>query len=52
VITDTQARYFGTPVNDHTLALAVQLQPEGAEAFDMSWEDLPECIASKGEALK
>jgi transaldolase len=33
-------------------ALAVQLQREGAEAFDKSWNDLLECVASKSEALK
>jgi transaldolase len=33
-------------------ALAVQLQREGAEAFDKSWNDLLECIASKSAALK
>jgi transaldolase len=33
-------------------ALAAQLQREGAEAFDKSWDDLLECIASKSEALK
>jgi transaldolase len=33
-------------------ALAVQLQREGAEEFDKSWNDLLECIASKSEALK
>jgi transaldolase len=33
-------------------ALAVQLQREGAEAFDQSWNDLLECIASKRAALK
>ena len=33
-------------------ALAVQLQREGAEAFDKSWSDLLECIASISEALK
>jgi len=33
-------------------AFAVQLQREGAEAFDKSWNDLLECIASKSEALK
>jgi transaldolase len=32
-------------------ALAVQLQREGAEAFDRSWNDLLACIASKSEAL-
>jgi transaldolase len=35
-----------------TDALAVQLQREGAEAFDKSWSDLLECIASKSAALK
>jgi hypothetical protein len=34
---------------DH--ALGVQLQREGAEAFDKSWDDLLECITSKSEAL-
>jgi transaldolase len=33
-------------------ALGVQLQREGAEAFDKSWDNLLECIASKSEALK
>jgi transaldolase len=33
-------------------ALAAQLQRDGAEAFDKSWSDLLECIASKSEALK
>jgi transaldolase len=33
-------------------ALATQLQREGAEAFDKSWSDLLECIATKSEALK
>jgi transaldolase len=33
-------------------ALGVQLQREGAEAFDKSWSDLLGCIASKSEALK
>jgi transaldolase len=33
-------------------ALAVQLQREGAEAFDKSWNDLLECIASKSEGLE
>jgi transaldolase len=33
-------------------ALAAQLQREGAEAFDKSWKDLLECIASKSEALR
>jgi transaldolase len=33
-------------------ALAAQLQREGAEAFDKSWNDLLECVASKSEALR
>jgi transaldolase len=33
-------------------ALGVQLQREGAEAFDKSWSDLLECIASKSAAMK
>ena len=33
-------------------ALAVQLQQEGAEAFDKSWNELLESIASKSAALK
>src|SRR5215472_17797271 len=33
-------------------ALGAGLQREGAEAFDKSWNDLLECIASKSEALK
>ena len=33
-------------------ALAAQLQGDGAEAFDKSWNDLMACIKSKGEALK
>jgi transaldolase len=33
-------------------ALAEQLQREGAEAFNKSWSDLLDCIASKGDALK
>jgi transaldolase len=32
--------------------LAAQLQREGAEAFDKSWNDLMECIASKAATLK
>jgi transaldolase len=35
-----------------TDAVAAQLQREGAESFDKSWNDLLECIASKSEALK
>jgi transaldolase len=33
-------------------ALGVQLQREGAEEFDESWNDLLDCIASKSAALK
>jgi transaldolase len=33
-------------------ALGVQLQREGAEAFDKSWDDLLESIASKSQGLK
>jgi transaldolase len=32
-------------------ALAAQLQSEGAESFDSSWNDLMSCIASKSELL-
>ncbi len=32
-------------------ALAAQLQKEGAQAFDRSWHDLMECIATKSEAV-
>ena len=32
-------------------ALAAQLQSEGAESFDASWNDLMSCIASKSELL-
>jgi transaldolase len=32
--------------------LATELQREGAEAFDKSWNDLMECIASKSRSLK
>jgi transaldolase len=33
-------------------AVAAQLQRDGAEAFDKSWSDVLECIASKSEGLK
>ncbi len=33
-------------------ALAAQLQREGAESFDKSWQDLMACIASKSAALE
>ena len=33
-------------------ALATQLQRDGAEAFDRSWNDLMECIRSKSEVLQ
>jgi transaldolase len=35
-----------------TAALAAQLLAEGARAFDKSWNELMESIASKGEALR
>jgi len=33
-------------------ALAAELQRDGAEAFDRSWNDLMKCISSKSEALQ
>jgi transaldolase len=33
-------------------ALAAELQREGAQSFDMSWNDLMDCIASKSDMLK
>jgi transaldolase len=33
-------------------ALAAQLQREGAESFDKSWQDLMDCIATKSVSLK
>ena len=33
-------------------ALATQLQREGANAFDTSWNDVLECLSSKSEALR
>jgi transaldolase len=36
---------------DHT-ALAAQLQREGTESFDKSWQDLMDCIAAKSASLK
>ncbi len=33
-------------------ALAAQLQREGTESFDKSWNDLMDCIASKSDVLK
>jgi transaldolase len=33
-------------------ALAIQLQRDGAESFNKSWNDLMECIASKSETLQ
>jgi transaldolase len=41
---------FGRAGIDHD-ALGVQLQRDGAEAFDKSWSDLLGCIASKSDAL-
>jgi transaldolase len=36
---------------DHA-AIAVELQREGAESFDKSWNDLMDCVRSKSEELK
>lgn len=36
---------------DHA-ALAAQLQREGTESFDKSWQDLLDCIAAKSTSLK
>ena len=36
----------------HIEALGAQLQVEGAASFAKSWNELMECIASKGETLK
>jgi transaldolase len=36
---------------DHA-ALAAQLQREGTESFDKSWQDLMDCIAAKSASLK
>lgn len=44
------AEFVRAGIND--TALAAELQREGAEAFDKSWNDLMECIASKRESLK
>lgn len=44
------AEFARTGVDDRTLA--TELQREGAEAFDKSWNDLLECIASKSQFLK
>jgi transaldolase len=41
-------RRAGVDIDD----LGVQLQREGAEAFDKSWNNLLECIASKSQAQK
>ena len=35
-----------------TRELAEQLQREGAEAFNKSWNDLMACLRSKSETLK
>jgi transaldolase len=37
-------------IDEH--ALAGELQREGAAAFEKSWNDLLDCITSKGTALK
>jgi transaldolase len=44
------AEFSRAGINDRTLA--DELQREGAEAFDKSWNDLMKCIASKSELLK
>jgi transaldolase len=44
------AEFGRAGVDDRTLA--TELQREGAEAFDKSWNDLLECIASKSQFLK
>src|ERR1051326_7061028 len=44
------AEFARAGVDDRTLA--TELQREGAEAFDKSWNDLLECIASKSLSLK
>jgi len=36
---------------DHA-ALADQLQREGTESFDKSWQDLMKCLAEKSAMLK
>jgi transaldolase len=33
-------------------ALAAQLQREGTESFDKSWQDLMDCLAAKSASLK
>jgi transaldolase len=47
---DVLAEFRRAGVDD--AALAGELQREGAEAFDKSWNDLMNCIASKSELLK
>jgi transaldolase len=47
---DVLAEFSRAGVDDHTLA--TELQREGTEAFDKSWNDLMECIASKTQLLK
>ena len=44
------AEFARAGVDDQTLA--TELQREGAEAFDKSWNDLLECVASKSLSLK
>ena len=41
-----------TRIGVDSAALAAQLQREGAESFDKSWQDLMACIASKSAALE
>ena len=41
-----------TKVGVDNAALAAQLQREGAQSFDKSWNELMDCIASKSDMLK
>src|SRR5262249_4873776 len=50
---DCEAGLSGCPRAGVALdALAAQLQHDGAETFDRSWNDLIACISSKSEALQ
>jgi transaldolase len=44
------AEFTGAGI-DHAV-IAVELQREGAESFDKSWNDLMDCLRSKAEQLK
>jgi transaldolase len=41
-----------TQAGVHHAALAAQLQREGTDSFDKSWQDLMDCIAAKSASLK